>query len=156
MKRNEKLLNVPECRQEILSRLGRLNGDSPRVWGRMNCGQMICHLRDCFLGVMGERPMEIPRGFSLMPLMKKIVLYAPIPWPQGAPTRPEFDQEAGGTPPAEFHRDMQGLLDSIARFTAEPRTFAFAPHPMFGRMSEKDWMRWAYLHSDHHLRQFGA
>jgi hypothetical protein len=26
---------------------------------------------------------------------------------------------------------------------------------MFGPMSERDWMRWGYLHADHHLRQFG-
>jgi len=30
------------------------------------------------------------------------------------------------------------------------------PHPIFGWMSEASWMRWAYLHTDHHLRQFGA
>jgi Protein of unknown function (DUF1569) len=28
-------------------------------------------------------------------------------------------------------------------------------HPLFGRMSASSWMRWAYLHADHHLRQFG-
>jgi hypothetical protein len=28
-------------------------------------------------------------------------------------------------------------------------------HPMFGGMTAKDWMRWGYLHADHHLRQFG-
>ena len=28
-------------------------------------------------------------------------------------------------------------------------------HPIFGAMSVKDWMRWGYLHADHHLRQFG-
>jgi prephenate dehydrogenase len=32
----------------------------------------------------------------------------------------------------------------------------YAPsHPMFGPMSPEDWMRWGYLHADHHLRQFG-
>ena len=29
-------------------------------------------------------------------------------------------------------------------------------HPLFGRMSEAAWLRWGYLHVDHHLRQFGA
>jgi Protein of unknown function (DUF1569) len=29
------------------------------------------------------------------------------------------------------------------------------PHPIFGPMTAKDWMRWGYLHADHHLRQFG-
>jgi hypothetical protein len=29
------------------------------------------------------------------------------------------------------------------------------PHPMFGAMTTLEWMRWGYLHTDHHLRQFG-
>jgi hypothetical protein len=29
------------------------------------------------------------------------------------------------------------------------------PHSIFGSMTNQDWMRWGYLHADHHLRQFG-
>jgi hypothetical protein len=43
----------------------------------------------------------------------------------------------------------------MEKFTGRPRSFDFRPHPMFKEMSEKDWMRWGYLHTDHHLRQFG-
>ena len=28
-------------------------------------------------------------------------------------------------------------------------------HPFFGRMSRGDWLRYACLHTDHHLRRFG-
>ena len=28
-------------------------------------------------------------------------------------------------------------------------------HGFFGRMSTADWQRWAYKHTNHHLRQFG-
>jgi hypothetical protein len=28
-------------------------------------------------------------------------------------------------------------------------------HGLFGTMSLRDWQRWAYRHTDHHLRQFG-
>ena len=30
------------------------------------------------------------------------------------------------------------------------------PHPIFGRMSEAAWLRWGDVHTDHHLRRFGA
>jgi hypothetical protein len=76
-------------------------------------------------------------------------------WPHGVKTRPELEQGVGGTPPAEFEADLQLLLATIDKFTQQPRTFEFHPHPMFGAMSEKEWMRWGYLHCDHHLRQFG-
>jgi hypothetical protein len=152
-----KRLDNPDCRSKIVARLQQIGPDTPRRWGRMAAPQMICHLSDCYLSVMGDRPMAIPGGFSLLRLMRGFVLYAPIRWPQGVHTRPEFDQlGGGGTPPAQFDCDMRVLLDSIQRFTSRPRSFEFRTHPMFGAMSEQDWMRWGYLHADHHLRQFGA
>jgi len=150
-----KTLSDTACKQELLARLDGIGLDTPRRWGTMNAAQMICHVSDAFLGVMGDKAMELPRGFTLWPLMKGFVLYAPIKWPKGVPTRPEFDQRIGGTPPSQFEDDMRTLWAAIEKFTAEPRSFTFRPHPMFGEMSEKDWMRWGYLHTDHHLRQFG-
>lgn len=151
-----KLLNQPACQAEMLARLTQLQPDTPRLWGRMSAAQMICHLSDAFRSVMGERQVEVPRHFSLWPLMRNFVLYVPLKWPPGVPTRPEIDQEIGGTAPTDFTADRQALIASIERFTATPRPFRFQPHPMFGRMSERDWMRWAYRHTDHHLRQFGC
>ncbi len=151
-----KTLSDPRSRHEILARLANVRPDTPRLWGKMNAAQMICHCSDAFLGVMGEKSIEPIRGFSIWPMMKGFVLYAPMKWPQGVPTLPEIDQLAGGgTPPSEFETDMRALLAAFEKFTAQPRRFAFRPHPMFKVMSEKDWMRWGYLHTDHHLRQFG-
>ena len=151
-----KSLSNPVCRQELVMRLAQIRPDTPRLWGKMTAPQMICHLNDAFLGIMGEKPMEIPPGFSFWRLTRWLALYAPLKWPPGVPTRPEFDQLAGaGTPPDRFEADTGRLLDSMERFAAQPRMFTFRPHPMFGKMSEHDWMRWGYLHPDHHLRQFG-
>lgn len=151
-----KLLSDPAVRRQILARLQRIRPDTPRRWGRMTAPQMICHLRDSYLGVMGDLPVAIPPGFSWWRLTKPFAFYAPLRWPQGVPTRPELDQLAGAAvPPAEFSADIESLLASIAKFTAQPRAFAFRPHPMFGVLSEKEWMIWGYRHTDHHLRQFG-
>jgi hypothetical protein len=29
-------------------------------------------------------------------------------------------------------------------------------HPIFGKLSQGDWLTWGYRHVDHHLRQFGV
>ena len=131
-----KLLSDPNCRLEIQSRLERMDPATPRRWGKMTASQMICHLNDSFLGVMGELPMEIPRGFSLWPVLKYIALYAPMEWPKGVPTRPEFDQAAGaGTPPAEFESDVRSLRETMNRSARRPADFSTRPHPMFKEMS---------------------
>ena len=44
------------------------------------------------------------------------------------------------------------LIEDVA---GQPRKLRGSVHPIFGRMSERTWLRWAYLHTDHHLRQFG-
>jgi hypothetical protein len=150
-----KSLDDPSCKQEILNRIGKVRHDSPRRWGRMTAAQMICHLNDSFLGVMGEKPITIEPKFRARKLVKFIALYLPMHWPKGVPTRPEFDSQIGGTPPADFDSDKRALLALVKRFTEQPPRFQFQPHPMFLEMSAPEWMRWGYLHTDHHLRQFG-
>jgi hypothetical protein len=75
------------------------------------------------------------------------------PWHQNMP---ECDAEIGGTPPAEIEADLSQLRALMHRFTSQPSSFQWPPHPIFGKMSQREWMRWGYLHSDHHLRQFGS
>jgi hydrogenase maturation factor HypF (carbamoyltransferase family) len=68
-----------------------------------------------------------------------------------------YDQQGGGgTSPVEFERDLRELRSLLERFTRQPREFTWAAHPHFGTMNEEEWMRLAYLHADHHLRQFGC
>src|SRR5579871_4176589 len=106
-----KELSCPNCMRELVGRLKRMRPDTPRLWGKMTAPQMICHVNDAFLGVMGEKAMEIPGGFSLWAMTKYLALYAPMQWPKGVPTRPEFDQCAGaGTPPAQFESDVRSLI----------------------------------------------
>ncbi len=100
----------------------------------------------------GERPT--PKLLNRT-VVKWLALQAPLPWPKGVKTRPEVDQEFGGTQPIEFARDVQALATLIERFTRAQKDFQFPLHPIFGAMSEQEWSRWGYLHMDHHLRQFG-
>lgn len=147
-------LDDARCKAEIIARIGRVSANSPRLWGKMTAAQMLCHLSDSYLAVMGERYVSPAPGAYPRIVFKWMALRLPVPWAKGFSTRPEIDQAIGGTPPAEFEEDKRLLLALIARFTATPRAFSFGPHPFFGVMSEREWMRWGYLHADHHLRQF--
>jgi len=154
-------LSNPANKQQIVERLGKIQPSSARQWGRMTVNQMICHLSDSFRVTMGLKfarasriavaPIPLPRWF-----VKWVALGTSIPWPRELQTRPEVDAERGGTPPSQFDQDKAELFRLLDRFTRQPRDFELQPHPMFGNMSEGDWMRWGYLHMDHHLRQFGA
>jgi len=148
-----KTLANAEDRAEIVERITLISPSNRRRWGTMTVGQMICHLSDAFRVALGDRAAKPVKNRYNGPPMKWLGLWLPLPWPHGVPTVPECDAKLGGTPPTDFERDKGNLLAVLERFTGQPHVIA---HPFFGQMTEKEWMRWGYLHADHHLRQFSA
>jgi hypothetical protein len=142
---------------EILSRLRALRVDSTGRWGRMSAHQMVCHLSDGYRLLTGELTSPLVAAPLPRAVMKWVALYVPVRWPKDIPTTRELDQAAGGgTRPVDFVRDLAELEQLLAKVAAERRgRLAGIVHPIFGGMSEPAWLRWAYLHADHHLRQFG-
>jgi hypothetical protein len=117
---------------------------------------MLCHLADSFRSYMGLRPVTDVSTAFLRSVVKPLALWAPLPWPHGFRTAPELDQQRAGTTPGEFDRDLDELLQLMHRIVRRPKDFEWQTHPLFGDLSESDWMRLAYLHTNHHLRQFGC
>ena len=66
------------------------------------------------------------------------------------------DQAIGGTPPSAFASDKALLESLFVQFATDLTSLDGRQHPIFGPMSRADWLRWAYLHMDHHLRQFSS
>lgn len=119
----------------------------------MSARQMICHLADSFRASLGEKPLTYSSSLFQRTIYKWVALWGPFPWPHGIKTRPELDQQEGGTPPTEFATDIEtfrALLDRFCGWTGE-----FVPHGWMGKMTRAEGMRHAYLHIDHHFRQFG-
>jgi len=140
-------------RAAVMDRLRRLRPDSARRWGRMSAHQMICHLADSTRMALGERVVS-PHGWLFhRTFLKWGALYVPLRWPRGFPARPEIDQAIAGTAPTEFDRDRAELERLVDRFCERVRPFG--THPIFGPLTFRQWMRWGYLHMDHHCRQFG-
>jgi hypothetical protein len=140
--------------RELLERLERVTPVSERQWGAMTPHQMICHLNDSFKVAMGEKSAGTRTSWMTRTVLKRVALYAPMRWPRNLETMPEVDQKVGGTLPVDFWRDRDALVRTMTRFVADAPDFTWSPHPMFGTMSVREWRRWGYLHTDHHLRQF--
>jgi len=139
---------------ELVSRLTKLREDNPRQWGKMNVNQMLCHLSDAFLAVLGIRPAKPLDNFFTRTVVKYLAIHTRMPWPHGVATTPEVNQMIGGTKPVEFERDRERVLELLRRFVMPGTTYA--RHPGFGAMTRDEWMLWGYGHVDHHLRQFSA
>jgi len=147
------LANGPD-RTEIERRIASLTPESARQWGAMSVDGMLCHLTDSYELPLGERAAALKR-VPLPRVVKWIALRSPLPWARNLRTLPEVKQGCGGSAPGSFAAEQQRLLQTLGRFCAAT-DLARNSHPMFGPMSLDDWMRWGYLHTNHHLRQFGA
>jgi hypothetical protein len=150
------MLAHPRDAADLVRRLKTVRQDSKARWGRMSAHQMICHACDALRMAAGEKQVSDATGPLQRTLIKWIALYAPLRWPPGILTRPEIDQEGSGTKPQDFSRDVAQLESLLQDVATRPPTAWPPRHPIFGPMSHRDWLRWAYLHTDHHLRQFGA
>lgn len=142
----------PQACSALLDRLARLQPDAPRRWGRMDAAQMVHHIGFACEAALGRVPFTVPDQ-PARPLMKWFALRAPLRWPQNIRT---------GADPAGTAVDPSTFTAEVARAVAAHRALAAASggcaarHPIFGPMSTAEWQRWAWRHTDHHLRQFGA
>jgi hypothetical protein len=146
------------CRA-LITRLDRLEASTPALWGTMSAGAMVCHLSDAFRVMYGERALASSdrvdaRRRLRRTVIKWIALYAPAHWPQGLRTVAAVDRDRDGTRPSDFDHDRADLVGLIERVAAGELP-TDGEHPYLGRLSAWEWRRWAYLHVDHHLRQFG-
>jgi uncharacterized protein DUF1569 len=149
-----KTLSNLQDKQTIHSRIGQIRSDSRRAWGKMSAPQMICHLSDAFRVALGEKQVTPQDNLFTRTVLKWGGLWIPVPWPHGFQGPAEIDALVTGTPPGQWEADKLELCAYVERFAAQPASLATARSPVFGKMSFSDWMRWGYLHADHHLRQF--
>ncbi|HKP47124.1 MAG TPA: DUF1569 domain-containing protein [Pyrinomonadaceae bacterium] len=139
-------------RAAIFQRLNSVTNTSMPRWGQMDAAAMLNHLKLSALMALGELPVagKNKRVFQVFPV-KHLILYA-APFPKSAPTAPEL-LVSEAAPVEDIRADLVSLLERIA---AGPRQGYGATHPLFGRLSFREWGVVTYKHMDHHLRQFGA
>lgn len=54
-----------------------------------------------------------------------------------------------------FVYEKQKLIETIKQFPLNNKVLG-GKHPLFGKMNTGQWGRFAWIHLDHHLRQFGV
>ena len=146
----------PAVRADLVARLRRLTPEAPRRWGLLTAHEMLCHLGDATAMVLGDRPRVTPVENRRRRLRSALGLWAPFRWPHGLRTSPHYNPHTQGTRPTDFERDLARAIDGLERLGVERSDAGLEPaHGFFGTMSAQDWQRWAWKHTEHHLRQFG-
>ena len=145
----------PAVLRRLVERLSALTPESRRRWGTLTPHEMLCHLGDAGEMVLRIRPRDRPLPRRRRWILKAIGLWTPLRWPHGWKTNPSQDPRRAGTRPSQFTADLDRVLAATRGIATAREDAIERVHGTFGTMSLRDWQRWAWKHTDHHLRQFG-
>lgn len=138
-------------REELIQRINTINENSKAQWGKMNAYQMLkhCSLWDEMVhnNKMGKR-VFIGRLIGRMAL--KSVLKDETPLDKNSPTLSELIIKENGDIAAEKAK----WISLIRQY--EKYSHHHFVQPFFGKMTREQIGRFAYKHTDHHLRQFNS
>ncbi len=140
---------------QVKTRLGKLEPQSERRWGKMTPAQMLAHCSLSMQWGVGEvAPEKGPLPARLMGrLVKQMVFRNDDPLRKNSPTAKSLivaDERDLG----KERERLLGLIDKFAAGGAAGCTKN--PHSFFGKMTPDEWAILTYKHLDHHLRQFGV
>jgi hypothetical protein len=146
-----KLLWENAAREEIVGRIHALSADRRPGWGKLNASRMLAHISDQLRMALGD--VSARRGAGVLSVwpVNYLMIYV-VPWPKGS----KGPAEAFTTKPATWDADMDTLLTLVQRFCDKRELQTWPEHPLFGKLSGKDWAALSYKHLSHHLRQFGV
>ena len=150
-----KTVAAPDVLGALVARLDAVSPESTRRWGSLTSHEMLCHLGDATATALGRRPRKGAAPAGHRRLLKWIGLWLPIWWPHGWSANPAHDPKAEGTKPTRFEADRARAIEGLRAVASATEAELTPAYGLFGRMSPEDWRRWAYRHTDHHLRQFG-
>ena len=137
---------------DLVARTQQITPDSPRQWGLMTPHQMLLHLGGAAAAALGQAKFTLkPRPGGV--IVRLVLFYLMPRYPRGI--KVGNDPAKRVVDPATFESDRARVID-LTRAMAAPDAPFIPTHPLFGNMSRRNWQRWAYMHTDHHLRQFGV
>src|SRR6476661_2116279 len=134
--------------QQLLSRIARVQENSPRQWGRMSPSQMLCHCADQIRLALGQKPATETASWFNRTIAIRVALALPrIPMRNLATPLDMQQGEAGrGTKPTTLAHDKQLLVQALADFVQHPTDLPLSPHPGYGPLSRAQYGRFIYLH----------
>ena len=138
---------------ELLDRLGKLNADSERQWGKMTPSQMMEHTARAMEMATGQVPMKHAFIGKAIGWIFKSKFVGEQPFSKNSPTGPTLIIK--DEPDFETTRERLSGLISHLHSLGESGTDGNI-HGFFGPLTGKQWGETQYKHVDHHLRQFGV
>lgn len=139
--------------QQLIERVKKLNPESKALWGKMNVSQMLSHTHEPLVVMKGEKKLAFTFIGVLMGKRLKKKFLKERGFDKNLPTHAQFkvvDEK-------QFQAEQKKLIDALTNLQEKgPSIVTKNKHPFFGNMTQEEWADMMYIHTDHHLKQFGV
>lgn len=156
----------PTAQAAIHLRIDRLSPESVPRWGTMSAREMVCHVADQLRVAIGDldaepdalrlrfggREVQVPPGLLRYRSFRQLLVHR-VPWPKSGFGGPP---EMFTTSPGRWPDDIAALHALVNRMARKNPAAEWGIHPVFGRVSGREWRLLSRRHLDHHFRQFGV
>ncbi|MEO8769618.1 MAG: DUF1569 domain-containing protein [Ferruginibacter sp.] len=138
---------------EIIERAQQLQINSACVWGTMNVTEMLFHCNVCNRNIL-EGTSKYKKPGIKQQLLKFITFEFLSSFPKNL-NGPVLNNTKGLIDKNEFEKQKQRFIETIKKFPLHEKPF-MAIQPSLGSLNNKEWGMFAWMHMDHHLRQFNV
>lgn len=141
--------------EQLIERIGQLQPHSKASWGKMTVEEMLVH---CEAGIqmgIGELHSKV-RVSQFQSVIARIVYLYLLPLPKYTPAPPEINISKKLQQRYPFETARILLIQSIRKIETIQEDYPFPLHPIFRKLSYKQWGIITFKHLDHHLNQFGV
>ncbi|PWS32015.1 DUF1569 domain-containing protein [Pedobacter paludis] len=139
-------------RQEVISRIQKLDENSEALWGKMNICQMLKHCiraEEMYLGNVQYNRTIL--GYLIGRIALKGIMKDDKPLHKNAPTSSHFKIAETTGHVQEDKLKWVALIEDYAKYPNQGLM-----HWFFGKMTNEQVGHFVYKHADHHLRQFNC
>ena len=138
---------------ELVVRVENLTAGTPGRWGKMNATEMLLHctLADQFI-LEDKSPFQM-QTFKQRVITKLCLYILPL-FPKNSKGPLRFNATGKINDP-QFEEQKKQFINTLLRFPVHNKAFT-SIHPGMGFLTTEEWGAVAWMHMDHHLRQFGV
>ena len=140
-----------EVSRRFIARIERLNSNTTPLWGKMNAGQMLAHCSGAFEHKSSSSLPILTR--LLIKIFRREIVIGNKPYPKGMKTSKAFVIDDH----RDFDHEKTRLIAGIQNTQKLGESFfKNRKHPIFGKITVKEWNTFLVKHLNHHLNQFGV
>ena len=138
---------------QLIDRLKKLTPQTQGLWGKMNVSQMIAHVHEPLLVMKGDKTIK----FTLLGMFFGKYLKNKFIKDRGFGKNLLTHAKFKVVDEKQFQKEQEKLIETLLLFQLKgPSIITKNKHPFFGNMTHEEWADMMYLHTNHHLNQFGV